>query len=597
MSTPSINLSSLDFDEIKTNLKNYLRSQSRFADIDFEASNINVLLDVLAYNTYLNSFYLNMAINEAFLDTALLRASVISHAKQLNYIPRSFRSSRAYVDISITPSSNVGTVVIPFATPFSTKVGSNTYNFYTNETIVINQPANGVFTASNVAIYEGEYLSDGYVMDYSITNPRYTITNQTVDLDSLIVTSTEDSGANVVQHTFSTSFLGLDENAPAYFVQSGQNETYEVYFGDGIVGRKPKDQSIITLQYRACSGQLPNGASKFVATGTISGHSNVTVVTKISASGGDISEDIESIRFNAPRSFQVQERAVTTNDYKLLLLSKFTSDVQAINVYGGEEADPPQYGKVVIAVSVADAVALPTFKQDEMREFLKTRTPLSIDPVFVQPEYIYLDVDCVVRYNLNKTVLTLADIRTKVLTSIASFNDLYLDDFDVQFRHSKLSTQIDQCDESIISNDLYVKPYRVYVPSLTRANSFKLKFYNKLRQLPSSERTHIYEDEHTIRTTDFTYNGKQCTIEDDGMGVLRIVQVSGTSHVTVMSKIGTVDYLTGEIKIDNLSITGYEGAGIKFYAVTEAKDIFAQKNMIMSLKAPDVNIDVIGERR
>lgn len=595
-STPSINLTSLDFVEIKNSLKNYLRSQDRFNDIDFEGSNINVLLDVLAYNTYLNSFYLNMAINEAFIDTALLRDSVVSHAKQLNYVPKSFKSSKAIVNVSVTPSTNVGEVVIPFGTSFSSKVGSNTYNFYTAETIAITTATNGVFTAANVSIYEGEYIADAYVMNYAEPYQKFRITNPTVDMSSLIVTSIEDSGANNIVYTSASSFLGLDENSRNYFIQSAVGDTYEIYFGDGVIGRKPKDKSIIKIAYRTCNGQLPNGASKFVPTGPINGHANVSVITQFSASGGDINESTESIRFNAPRNFQVQERAVTTSDYKLLLENQFSSDVRAINVYGGEEAEPPQYGKVVVAISVADGVALPLYKQEEMRQFLKSRTPLSIDPVFTEPDYVYLDIDGVVRYNLNTTTLTASDIRTLVLSTIANYNNAVLSSFDVDFRYSKLVADIDRCNESIISNDLYVKPYKIIIPSLTQPNSFKIKFFNKFRQLPSSERVHVYEDEHTIRTTPFTFNGKECTIEDDGLGRLRIVQVSGTSHVTVLSQVGTVDYQLGEITITNLAVTGYVGSGIKFYALTEAKDISAQKNTIMSINSADINIDVIGER-
>lgn len=596
MSTPSINLTSLDFQDIKTSLKNYLKSQERFNDVDFDGSNINVLLDILSYNTYINSFYLNMAINEAFIDTALLRDSVVSHAKQLNYVPRSFKSSRAIVNIQITPTTNPTEVIIPFGTSFSAKVGSNTYNFYTAENLVITQSNNGVFTAANVSIYEGEYIADAYVMNYSENYQKFRITNPTVDTSSIIVSSIEDSGANTIAYTLSSSFLGLDENSKSYFIQSTVGDSYEIYFGDGVVGRRPKDKSIIKILYRTCSGQLPNGASKFVPNGSIGGHANVSVLTQQSASGGDINESIESIRFNAPRNFQVQERAVTTSDYKLLLEKQFSSDVRAINVYGGEEADPPQYGKVVVAVSVADAVALPLYKQEEIRLFLKTKTPLSIDPVFTEPDYVYLDIDGIVRYNLNTTSLTSSDIRTKVLTVISDFNRLTLDSFDVDFRYSRLVADIDNCDSSIISNDLYVKPYKIIVPSLAQPNSFKIKFYNKLRQLPSAERVHIYEDEHTIRTTAFTLDGKDCTIEDDGLGRLRVVQVSGTNHVTVLSQVGTVDYTTGELSITNFSITGYVGAGIKFYALTDLKDITAQKNTIMSIMSADVAIDVVGER-
>ena len=297
----SNDLTTLDFESIKNNLKTYLQSQSIFQDYDFDASNINVLLDVLAYNTHLNAFYLNMISNEMFLDTALLKDSIVSHVKELNYIPRSFRSAVAEVEITLTDTSDDATILMPRGTTFTGTSGNRNFTFSLPENVqalstnVVNQ-----FKASGVLIYEGDYTNDSYVSN-DLSNVRYVITNKTVDTNSIRVTVIEDNGASTLSYTVRDSLFGIDSTDTVFFLQAIENDSYEIIFGDGIIGRPPKSNSIVLIEYRTCNGELPNGIGTFTADDDI-GSATVNKITTVSkASGGAIPESLSSIKFNAPR--------------------------------------------------------------------------------------------------------------------------------------------------------------------------------------------------------------------------------------------------------------------------------------------------------
>ncbi len=595
MANTTLNVSSLDFDEIKTNLKTFMKSKPQFSQVNFEASNINVLMDVLAYNTYLNSFYLNMVASEMFIDSAQLRESVISHAKSLNYLPRSFRSAAAVVGIRITPNTNVSEVVIPAGTEFLSRVESSTYVFSTNEDITLTDSSNGTFTATNVVLYEGQRVEDVFVVDAANTTQRYILSNPNIDTTSLNVLVLENSGANVYQYEVRSSLFDVSANTAMCFIQAAEDNRYEIVFGNGIAGRPPADGALVSAVYQASNGELPNGASVFVPTGSIGGHTNVVVSTVVSAGGGDVHESIESIKFNAPRFYQTQERAVTANDYRVMLQVTYP-EITAINVYGGEDADPPRYGTVVIALAIAGSSFIPDNKKKEYTEYIKRRASLSSDPVFVEPAYIEIDIDVDVRYNTGATTKSTQDIETEVRNAILNYSATYLEDFSTTMRYSVLAKEIDAADSSMISNDLYAKPFLSFVPSLNEKQTHVLKFYNEFRRMPYSNRVHVYEDEHTIRTTPFVYNGVNCTIEDDGDGKLRVVQVSGTSHLVVEEDIGTVDYTNGVVTIRNLQVSSYEGTKIKVYALPLRKDITASKNQIIRINNADIGVNVLAER-
>ena len=596
MANTSVSLVDLDFETIKTNLKNYLkRSDSPFQDVDFEGSNINQLLDVLSYNTYLNSYYLNMVGSEMFLDTAALKDSVVSHAKELNYTPRSFRSAEAQITFNVTPSSAVTALIVPKGTSFTSKVGSNNYSFTTGESSVLTL-SNNVFTA-NLTIFEGSYVTDSFTYNSSNTSQRFVLSNSTVDTRSINVIVIEDNGASTLVYTRASSFLGINENSLSYFLQAAENSQYEVVFGDGIIGRQPKNGSVISIEYRVCNGELPNGARTFDIDGSISGQANISNITTVSvAIGGAVGETIESIKFNAPRHYQNQERAVTASDFETLLLTNFP-EIQAVSAYGGEDATPPQYGKVFIAVDNLNLDGASDSSKQNYYKFIKTRSPLAIDPVFIDPDFIYVECQCLVRYDVNLTTLQTNDIATLVKTAVSTFNINKLNGFKKTLRYSKLVEDINNAHSSIVSADVYTIPYKklFVTPGVNYSEIIDFGFPLSTKYIIS------YDDlvETTIKAVysmTFQYGGRLCNMQDDLNGTLGIYTADGEDKNTLLVKVGTVDYVTGRVVIDNLNVDSYihSGGHFNLYVNPENKDISTTKNYILSLPDDEIVVDVVA---
>jgi hypothetical protein len=591
MANTSINLVGLDFDNIKTNLVQYLRrSDSPFKDINFEGSNISQLIDLLSYNTYLNSFYLNMVGSEMFLDTAQLRDTIVSHAKELNYVPRSFNSAFAEISFNVTPSTAIDSLLIPKGTTFTTKIGSNNYTFSTEDNLIFNASSNGTIVVENLGIYEGSYIVDSFVFDSSNTQQRFVISNPTIDTRSLSVVVVEDNGASSLPYTRALSFLGVNANSQVYFLQAAENSQYEILFGDNVIGRKPKSGSVIIAEYRVCNGELPNGASTFDIDGPIQGQANISaILTDSVAVGGAVAETNESIKYNAPRSYQNQERAVTASDYENLLSQNFP-EIQAISAYGGEEANPPQYGKVFIAVDVKNADGIPELTKRKFYNFIKPRSPLSIDPVIVDPEFLFVEVDTNIKYNINTTTLKENDIKSLVLNTISTFNIQSLSDFKSTLRYSKFVKAIDDTHPSILSNQTVLTPYKSLVPIFGESYTASFDFGYEIIQnaIPEQESTTPTADVvHNVNTSSFMYDGVTAYIEDDGIGNLWLISTNQGVH-TRLSKIGTVDYQSGLVSISNLVVSSFEGSQIKLYARPVSFDITSEKNVILSIRDSDI---------
>ena len=589
MANSSISLTSIDFKSHKDSLKAYLKEQDNFKDYDFEGSNINVLLDILSYNTYLNSFYLNMVGNEMFLDTAQLRDSVVSHAKELNYLPKSFTSAVANVTISVQATDpNKRSVIIPRGAAFVAKVDSSNYTFTVDQNIIATS-ANTTFVFENVQIFEGNYQSDTFIVDYSDPS-KYTISAKNVDTSSVKVTVIEDNGKVQKSYSRATSLFNQNADSEIFFIQPTFNEQYEVVFGDGVVGRQPKNRAIIVIEYRNSNGELPNGANQFRTTTSIDGETNITVTVNQRASGGSVAESIEKIKYNAPRYFTTQERAVTAEDYENLLKINFP-EINTVSAFGGEDQDPPQYGKVFITVDLNEFDGIPQIKKDEYYQYIKPRCPVAIDPVFLDANYLYVYVSTLVRYNVNVTSLNIDDIVAKVLSAIASYSNNNLDDFNSTLRYSKLVSAIDGADSSIISNETTIKLIKPYIPDLNTNMNDKVLFTTPLT-LATSElsASHPIEDSQTISSSRFTYNGITCILEDDGIGGLRAVAFVGNQHVKV-AEVGSVDYETGQLNFKDFNVSDYEGSAIKIYATTRELDISTSKNIILNILESDVVID------
>lgn len=595
MANSSIILSSLDFDTLKDTFKQYLRSQDRFNDYDFEGSNISVLLDVLAYNTYHNAFYLNMVGNEMFMDTAQLRSSVISHAKELNYIPRSFTSAVANVNLEIRSSAiNERSAIIPKDTPFISRQGGQTFIFSTNENIIVddfNVSDNTItFTKDNVNIYEGYYVSDTYT--YTRTGAlKLFITNKNVDLSSVTVTVIEDAGATTSNYTRATSLFNLQSTTKAFFIQPAGEDLYEILFGDGISGQQPKNNSAVIIQYRVCNGELPNGSRQFTVDPgniTVGGvPANTIVSTNQSAAGGSVSESIDSIKYNAPRHFTTQERAVTTEDYENILKQSYP-EINTVSAYGGENLEPPQFGKVFIAVDLQEFDGIPEVKKDEYYRFIKPRSPVSIDPVFVDPEYTYIALTSSIKYNVNTTKLTSDDIKTLVISAIINYAQTNLNDFNRVFRYSKAINAIDSAQAAIISNETNIKAVKIITPQIGVLSTIDINF-----QIPLDTTLSVAGGGYTVQSSRFTFNNQRATLQDDGNGTINIVSVMSQQIIT---NIGTVDYDTGLIQITNFRVTSFEGNGIKINVVPRNKDIQTINNVILNIIEEDINLTIVPVR-
>lgn len=586
----SIVLSNIDFDTHKETLKSYLKSQDKFKDYDFEGSNINVLLDLLSYNTFHNVFYLNMVGNEAFLDSAILRDSVVSHAKDLNYVPRSFKSAEAIVTLQVTSNDQTKTsVLIPKGTTFTAPFFNRSFTFSTSENILLQDyTISGdfrVFTSKEIALYEGIYVTDSFVYSESSIQ-RYQLSNKNVDTSSINVTVLEDSGAQ--NHTYSRalSLFNLDAQSKVFFIQAGLDESYEILFGDNVSGRAPKNNSVVLVEYRVSNGELPNGALTFNPDTALDGVTNISVTTIEGARGGAVSESIESIRYNAPRHFAAQERAITTEDYEALLKINFP-EINAVSAFGGEDLNPPQFGKVFIAVDLNDVDGLPQTKKQEYTQFLKPRTPVAIQPMFITPEYVYLEVQSEVNYNVNTTRLAPEDIKTIVSSSILNYARTNLNNFNRVFRYSNLVRIIDGSQSSIVSNETQIRAIKeLRNVTLGQFLTFDVKFDLPLKV--------IYNQRNTIfcvESSEFIYKEAKATIRDNGTGVLFAVS---TSTDTPIEQIGTIDYERGLLQFSNFKIDNIPGNSIKIYVTPAENDLSTVNNVILSIREEDLLITVTG---
>lgn len=609
MANSSVNLVNLDFDTLKSSFVNYLKQQSQFQDYNFDGAALNVLLDILSYNTYKNAFYTNMIFSESFLDSAQMKESMFSHAKELNYLPRSARSSVANITINFTASGDSQPYLIRKGETFSTVIKQSSYTYSVAEDIVLTS-SNTSFTAT-FDIYEGFYTKDSYVMDYSVENQKFKITNDNADTNSLIVLVYEDGAQSPNKFLRATSLLGLTETSQVYFIQGTSDGKYEILFGDNVLGRKPKNSSTVVLDYRVTAGSAANGAKSFSINFDPTGVDELTSAVGVTVNqytpqtqgsysvNGAEAESIESIRYYAPRHFQTQERAVTVNDYETILKTQFP-EIGAISVYGGEEVSPPRYGKVFVAVDVKNVEGLPDSKKIEYYNFIKSRSPLSIDPIFTEPEFTYVQVKSNVKYNINLTTRTTQNIKADVMLTIDEFSNTYLNDFKTSLRYSKLVRAIDDVDMSIISNETELHAYKKILPRLSVPQNINLDFNFPIEQTDyvsnetafvTSSARHEVKDTRAIHSTFFRYNGEKCLIEDDGAGKLRIVKEEGGYHY-VIREVGTVNYNTGEIKLTNFTLDLYDGNYFKIYVSPKNKDIIGSRNEILSIEPDEVLVTV-----
>lgn len=593
----SISLASLDFDTLKNSLKTYLSTQTAFKDYDYEGSNMNVLLDVLSYNTFMNAFYLNMAASEMFLDSAQLRSSVASHAKSLNYTPRSKRSASAIVNVTI-PTSNAVVLTIPKGTAFVGKNINGNYTFTTDKTITLTS-GNNTFVAANLSIYEGSYSQDAYVMDYADVTQKFVMLNPNVDTESLVVVVSENNGANTTQFLEAKSLFGLTGNSNVYFLQTDIDGRYQILFGDNVCGRKPLNGATITAEYRSCAGVLANGVDTFAIENDL-GAINSTEVSaglavtteRVAADGADL-ETIDSIRYNAPRHFQTQERAVTTQDYIDLITANFP-DIESVNAYGGEtisQFGDVEYGKVYISCSTYSGNPLTSSRKADLMAFLRPRAILGITPTIIDPEYIYITLTSTVHVDFNQTGLSASQMNTVVLNAISTYNTNDLQRMGSNFRLSTLMSAIDDADRSIISNETIAYIYKKFIDVESYTNNpLNVDFHGNPIQPGSILSNKFLSSGRSYVFTDFISG------VDNTIGNIFLVEQSLNTTTVNYSVVGSVNYNTGYISIKAIPYDSTPSNGLKIFVAPQNQDIYSSRNNILEIDTGSgLSINIVSE--
>jgi hypothetical protein len=489
-----LKVAELDFDTIKTNLKNYLKSQSEFSDYNFEGSGMSVLLDLLAYNTHYMGYYLNMVSNEMFIDTALTRGSVVSHAKLLGYTPRSRVASRAALNLTIAPvaGDSNSSIIIPRFTRFvsETKDGVN-YIFTTpSSRIVTKNVSTGLFVAQNVEIKEGQPVTFTFTYN-SQTNPRQVFELPDIGIDTStieVVVQNSDQNANQETYILAQDATDVDPDALVYYLDENKNGRYQIYFGDGIIGKKITEGNIVIVSYLVTTGQNANNLKDFRLLDNILTGATTTISLVAESSSGAPEETIDQIRFTAPKSFIAQNRAVTKNDY-IALINRDYPYFEAVNVWGGEENDPPVYGKVFFTAKPLGGYEITETEIEFVKNsVLKPFSVLTVAPEYVAADYNYLNLVVDVNYNPTKTNRTGEEVRALVINSIRNFANTNLDTFNNSFKVSRLSRAIDDAENSITNNDIKVFLEKRFTVDTTRTTDYILNFDTELKQGTTTER-------------------------------------------------------------------------------------------------------------
>jgi hypothetical protein len=593
-----LEISELDFDGIKANLKTFLSQQDEFTDYDFEGSGMSVLLDVLAYNTHYLGYNANMLANEMFIDSADLRSSVVSKAKQVGYTPASTSASTATIDVLVNNATG-SSLTMSRGTKFTTTVNNQSYSFINNADVSIT-PTDGVYKFSNLTVREGSYLNFKYTANTSDIDQRFIIPNDNVDTTTLTVKVQESSSDSTTNtYTLATGITGLDSTSKVYFLQEVEGGRYEVYFGDGVLGKAIADGNIIILDYVTCNRDAPNGATTFTLSGSIGGFSSATITTISNANNGSGPESIASIKYNAPRDYSTQDRAVTAEDYKVLVKSLY-ANAEAVQVYGGEDAAIPDYGKVYISIKAKSGSNLTVTTKNSIIQSLKSYTVASVTPVVIDPETTFITLTTDFKYNSGATTKDVSTLQTNVLNAIAIYNNDTLENFTGMFRYSRLLETVNDADTSILSNITTVKMYKYITPTLSEGLKYTLSFNNAFYNPHSGHNT---SGGGIISSTGFKINNDDSTnehfLDDDGAGNLRVYYLSGTTRVYTSSTYGTVDYTNGEVILTSANITsisnvdGATSTQIRVFTIPSSNDIVPVRNQVLEIDT--ANSTITGE--
>ena len=609
MARKDLKVTELDFEQIKTNFRNFLKTQTEYSDYNFDSSGFDTLLDVFAYNTHYNAFYINSAINESFLSTAQQRKNLSKAARSLNYIPKSKSAASISVNLSIViPQTTLvsifgsvayGTVQLNRRNRFTTTIDNSSYTFMNLTAINLTQgdttTDSGItyenFTATDVTLRQGEFTSFTYTVDAADTNQRFIIPSDNVDTSILTVSGVKSGETLSTVYSFykDVDLQNITGTTYVYFLFENSDGEYEVRFGDGVYGRALDDNEAITIEFLNSDGNLANGANTFTAAANVlvsgSTISNATIVVTTSArsAGGSVRETDTSIRNNAPLTYQSQDRAVVVNDYSSLIQSQFTN-IETSAIWGGEDNDPPKYGKVFIATKPFGSDYLTELEKDNIKTFIKTKMVGSVRPEMVNPQYVNIVPTINVKFDSKKTTLNSSDIKDIVVAAIKNFSTTNLEKFSTTYYNSQLIDTINDLDTSIQSISISLKLRKEFVPTIGAASSYILSYQNALLYPHTG---HL----GTVSTSTFTYNTYTgSSIILNSTGGLSIVTTIDDVETTVVESAGTIDNTNGIITLTEFAPTAFTGNLLRVDVVPSTNDISSNREYITRVQEKDISM-------
>ena len=581
-------VSDYDFDAIKVNLKSFLQGQTSFQDYDFEGSSLNILLDILSYNTHYLAYLANMSTNELYLDSADIRNNIVSLAKMIGYTPSSPRAPMASIDVTLKNATGTS-ITMSKGTVFTTNVDNTSYQYVNNSDITIT-PVAGIYKFSSVPVYEGSLVTFKYTVDSTDVDQKFIIPSANTDTSTLLVkvqNSSTDTTTNT--YTLAGGYNNVTDTSKVYFIQEGQDGKYEVYFGDGVNGKATADGNIIILEYIVTNKTVSNGASSFVLSGNIGGFSDVTISTVSSSQGGSESETDDSIRHNAPLNYAAQERAVTTTDYESLVKQIYPNAL-SVSAWGGEDDETPRYGIVKIGVKAASGSTLTETTKQSIIDSLKPYNVASVSPQIVDPEITSVLVTSNVKFDSASTTKSADTIKSNVITTLTNYNTNTLQKFDSIYRHSKLTGLIDDTDTSILSNITTIKIRKSFTPTLASSTRYDIYFRNALFNPHSG---HNSSAGGILSSTGFKVTGSDLEqfLDDDGAGNVRRYYLSSGIRTYSNETQGTINYTTGQITLNSLNVASISNIRGSTSTVVELT-VSPNSNDVVPVRDQIVEIDV-----
>ena len=595
-----LNISELDFTKIKENLQGFLTSQEDFVGYNFTGSSFDVLLDIMAYNTHYNAYYANMVANEMFLDSASLRNSVVARAKHLGYRPRSAQGSKAVITLTITPPDLPSAISIAKNTQFQGDVEGVSYVWCTSNSYSVNINANGVYTVAGVDLTQGTPTTFRYTANTGDSDQKFILPNDNTDISTLEVkVQNSSTDTDTVVYTEATDITTVNSISKVYFIDEVEDGKFEVQFGDGTLGKQLANGNIVILSSLVCEADATNGAKTFSIVSDVGGYSNVKIETTSASAGGAVAADIDEIKFNAPKNFDAQNRCVTIHDY-VALVKRDYGGAQAVVAWGGEDADPPVYGKVYVAIKpTSGSILSDSTKKYVEDEILKKRNIVGITPVVVDPDYMYLKISSTVKYDSGATTNSASQLKSTVTNQITAFGDTNLKTFDKSFRYSKLIKEIDESEISVKSNQTSIQLKRLLYPLLGSDEAYTLRFSNE-----------IYHPANTfwgaITSNTFSYIDSAntqwpgCRMQDNN-GTIEVYRTSGEERIIVNNNVGSVNYLTGKISLTSFKpmVLGSETTGnttpLEVYITPSSSDVNPLREQIILIESGDVNITMLDD--